>query len=109
MDTLTLEQRTQLAIEAFQSGDYPSKHGAANAFNVPWTSFRNRLAGMQTNRASKQHMQCLTPEEEGAICRVLQQMHAWGWPIGIAGLESFTQQLLQQKGDFEPLGTYYLQ
>ena len=73
MDTLTLEQRMQLAIEAFQ----PSKRSAANAFNVPWTNFRNRLAGIQPNRASKQHMQHLTLEEEGALYRVLQQMHLW--------------------------------
>ena len=104
MDTLTLEQRMQLAIEAFESGSLPSKRSAANAFNIPWTSFRNRLAGIQPNRASKQHMQRLTLEEEGAICRVLQQMHLWGWPIGIHGLECFARQLLEQKGDFKPLG-----
>jgi hypothetical protein len=38
MDTLTLEQRTQLAIKAFQSGDYPSKRSAAIAFNVLWAT-----------------------------------------------------------------------
>ena len=66
---------------------------------------RDRLAGMQPNKVSKQHMQRLTLEEEGAICRVLQQMDAWGWPIGISGLESLAKQLLEQKGDFNPLGT----
>jgi hypothetical protein len=48
---------------------------AASIFDVPWSTFHGRLASVQTNRASKQHMQRLTPEEEGAICRVLQQMH----------------------------------
>ena len=71
MDTLTLEQRMQLGIEAFQSGDLPSKRSAASAFNVPWTSFRNRLARIQLNRALKQYIQRLTLEEEGAIYRVL--------------------------------------
>ena len=104
MDTPTLEQRIQLAIEAFQSGSLSSKRSAAKTFDVPWTSFQNRLAGIQPNRASKQHMQRLTQEEEGAIHRVLQQMHLWGWPIGIHGLECFARQLLEQKGDFKPLG-----
>ena len=104
MDSLTLEQRVRLAIEAFQSGSLPSKRSAADAFNSSWTSFQNRLAGIQPNRASKQHIQRLTPEEEGAIYRIIQQIHLWGWPIGICGLECFVRQLLDQKGDFKPLG-----
>ena len=51
-------------------------------------------------------MQRLTLEEESSICRIIQQMHLWGWPIGIAGLECFARQLLAQKGDLEPLGMY---
>jgi hypothetical protein len=105
MDTFTPE-RIQLAVEAFQPGSLPSKRSAASAFNVPWSAFRDRLAGVQTNRASKQHMQRLTPEQEASICRIIQQMHLWGCPIGIASLECFAQQLLAQKGDFEPLGIY---
>ena len=49
MDTLTPEQRIQLAIKAFQSGSFPSKRSAASAFNIPWSTFRDRLAGVQTN------------------------------------------------------------
>lgn len=33
-------------------------------------------------------MQLLTPKEEGDIYRVVQNMHLWGWPIEILGLES---------------------
>ena len=49
-------------------------------------------------------MQRLTPEEEGAICRIIQQMHLRGWPIGICSLECFARQLLEQKGDFKSVG-----
>jgi len=75
----------QLAIKAIQSG----QRSAAITFNVPRSTLQDRLAGMQPNKVSKQHMQRLTVEEEGALCRVLQQMHLYGWPIGITGLECF--------------------
>ena len=104
MESLPKEERIQLAIQAIQSGT--SERSAATTFNVPRMSVRNRQAGMQPNKVSKSHMQRLTPEEEGSICRVIQQMHLWGWPIGISGLESLVRQLLDQKGDSEPLSKY---
>ena len=72
MDSLTPEARIQLAIKAIQSGT--SQRSAADTFNVPRTTLRDRIGGMQQNKVSKQCMQRLTLEEEGAICRVLQQM-----------------------------------
>jgi hypothetical protein len=72
MDSLTLEERIQLAIKAIQSST--SQRSAAVTFNVPRSTMRDRLGGMQQNKVSKQHMQRLTPEDEGAICRVLQQI-----------------------------------
>ena len=59
---------------------------------------------MQPNKTSKQYMQRLTPEEEGAISRAVQQLCLWGWPITIQGLESLARQLLDQKGDYNTLG-----
>ena len=104
MDSLTLEERMQLAIKAIQSG--ASQRSVASTFNVPRSTLQDRLASMQPNKVSKQHMQRLTVEEEGALCRILQQMHLQGQLIGITSLECFAQQLLQQKGDFEPLSAY---
>jgi len=71
MDSLTPEERIQLAIKAIQSGT--SQRSAANTFNAPRTTLRDRLGGKQQNKGLK-HMQRLTLEEEGAICCVLQQM-----------------------------------
>ena len=104
MESLPKEERIQLAIKAIQSGT--SERSVATTFNVPRTSIRNRQAGMQPNKVSKSHMQRFTPEKEGSICRVIQQMHLQGWPIGISGLEALVQQLLDQKGDSEPLGKH---
>jgi hypothetical protein len=72
MDSLTTEERIQLAIKAIQLGT--SQRNATDTFNVPRTTLRNRLGGMQQNKILKQYMQRLTLEEEGAICCVLQQM-----------------------------------
>jgi hypothetical protein len=88
MDSPTPKDKIQLAIKAYQLGELPSMRSTASAFNVPWPTFRGRLDGAQTNRASKQHTQRSTPEEEGATRPALQQMHAWRWPTGISGLES---------------------
>lgn len=101
MDT---EDRIQLAIQALRSKSMSSVRKAALTFNVPRSTLQHRIAGMQPNKTSKQHMQRLTPEEEGAISRVVQQLCLWGWPITIQGLESLARQLLDQKGDYKPLG-----
>jgi hypothetical protein len=70
MESLPKEERIQLAIKAIQS--CASERSAANSFNVPRKSVRNRQAGMRSNKVLKSHMQRLTPEEEGSICRVIQ-------------------------------------
>ena len=101
MDT---ESRIQAAIEALRSGTTPSLRKAAVTYDVPRTTLQHRLAGMQPNKISKQCMQRLTPEEESAIERTIQQLFLWGWPMTIKGLEALARQLLDHKGDFQPLG-----
>jgi hypothetical protein len=101
MDT---EQRIQAAIAALKSKTILSVRQAAATFSIPRSTLQGHLAGLQPNKTSKTGMQRLTPEEEGAIERTVQQLSLWGWPITIQGLEALARELLEKKGDLEPLG-----
>ena len=104
MDTEDTEERIQAAIAALKSKAVPSVRKAALKFNVPRSTLQDRLAGVQPIKISKQSMQRLTPEEEDAIVRTIQQLSLWGWPLTIEGLKALATQLLLQKGDNDPLG-----
>jgi hypothetical protein len=57
MDT---EKQIQLTIQALQSKAESSVRKAALTFNFSRSTLCDRIAGMQPNKASKQHMQRLT-------------------------------------------------
>lgn len=101
MDT---EERIQRAITALQSGVETSVRKAATNFDVPRSTLRHRMAGMQPNKSSKIAMQRLTPEEEDAIKKTILQLFAWGWPMTIKAVEALASQLLVKRGDTQPLG-----
>jgi DDE superfamily endonuclease/helix-turn-helix, Psq domain len=101
MDT---EERIQAAMEAIKSKKASSLRKAAEMFRIPRSTLRDRIAGCQPLKTSKQHLQRLSPEEEGAIERTILQMSVWGWPMTITSLEALARELLDKKGDFEPLG-----
>jgi hypothetical protein len=103
------ETRIQEAITALRSGSSKSIRQAADTFDVPRSTLQDRLRGLRPNKISKQGMQRLTPEEEDSIDRAVHQLFLWGWPISISGLETLARQLLDHKGDQEPLGkNWYL-
>lgn len=98
------EQRIQLAIEAFRSKAVSSIRKAAELFDVPRSTLQDRLAGRQTAKASRQGLQRLTVEEEDSIVKAALQLHAWGWPLTLKGLDNLATSLLVKKGDLLPLG-----
>ena len=43
-----MESRIQVAIQAFENGEYPSMRACALAFKVPYQKFQARLQGRST-------------------------------------------------------------
>ena len=103
------EERIQAAIAALNDGSVPSVLAASKIFNVPRTTLQGRISGKIPMKARQQARQRLTTQEEDAIVRAIYTLTAWGWPMLIHWLESFTTALLQKKGDTDPLGhNWYL-
>ena len=46
MDSISQEERVQLALKAFKDGQFKTKKAASLAFDVPETTLRRRIQGI---------------------------------------------------------------
>jgi DDE superfamily endonuclease/Psq-like protein len=103
------EDQIQAAIEALSAGAVTSVRAASKMFHVPRSTLQGRIEGRLSAKARQQSRQRLTVQEEDSIVRAIYKLSQWGWPMSIHWLESFVTNLLQKKGDMEPLGhNWYL-
>ena len=98
------EQQLQRALEAIRNKTVPSIRKAAELFAVPRSTLYARLKGATTVQAAHEPFQRLSAAEEASLKRTVRLMFMWGWPMTIKAIETFSTQLLQAKGDLEPLG-----
>jgi transposase len=72
---LSDEERLEQAIEAYRKGKMPSIRQAALAFEVPYSTLRDRLSKThQSDKAFKQTQQRLSPAKEETIIRTIEQL-----------------------------------
>ncbi|KAF2688300.1 hypothetical protein K458DRAFT_464661 [Lentithecium fluviatile CBS 122367] len=57
----------QAALANYNAGIFTSQQAAAKAYNIPQSTFVDRLKGATTMRASHYHQQRLTPEQENFL------------------------------------------
>jgi hypothetical protein len=65
-----MESRIQVAIQAFENGEYPLMRAYAFAFEVPYQKFQARLQGHSTTRG---HNKALSNEQEKALTTYLDR------------------------------------
>jgi len=68
------EARLQKAIKAAKAGDFPSLRRTAEAYDIPLTTLRRRLAGGTTYIKAHAYQQLLTTAEEKAVVRWIYQL-----------------------------------
>ena len=85
------EESIRLAKQDFISGIEPSIRSAARTYNIPYTTLRDRLHGLQTRAETHQELQLLTVPGEKAIVRFCQTLDDWGRPVTIKILKQFAQ------------------
>jgi len=68
------EARLQKAIKAAKAGDFPSLRRTAEAYDIPLTTLRRRLAGGTTRIKAHAYQQLLTTAEEKAVVRWIYQL-----------------------------------
>jgi hypothetical protein len=98
------ESKIQAAIEALQSGAFPSVRQAAYAFNIPKSTLHARIHGRLPHKVAHEAQQRFSNAEEASIAKAVYQMDSWGWPMTIFALDNFANDLLRAKGDPNPVG-----
>ena len=109
MTQLTKEERIQAALASFREGKTEGVRQAARLFGINHTTLHYRLKGCRPHAVAHTESQRLTPAEEVAVVKAVQQMVIWGWPLTINALETLTTSLLVKKGDLQPLGHLWYQ
>lgn len=97
MSVQTQEARIILAIEAIHTTKKLSRRKAAQIYNVPETSLRDRMNGITVKREDRNPRHILTFSEEQMLVRYILDMDARGFPPRISSVEDMANSLLQTR------------
>jgi hypothetical protein len=91
-----MESRIQVAIQAFENGEYPSMRACAIAFEVPYQKLQARLHGRSTTRGG--HNKALSDEQEKALTTYLDRCIYLGRPSKKKYLRAAADTILRLNG-----------
>ena len=66
MNSVSKEERVQLALSAFKNGQYKTKKAASLAFDVPETTLRRRLQGTTSRMQTTSNCRKLSNMSRGS-------------------------------------------
>ncbi|CAI6331800.1 unnamed protein product [Periconia digitata] len=99
---LAKEGRLGLAIASFQSNPLLSVRKLAAAYNVPESTLRTRLRGIQPKHATRSPNQKLSPTEEQALVDWILELDRRGFPPQIIDVRRMGDNLLAARGQQPP-------
>ena len=102
------EADIQAAITGYNSGVFTSQRAAAKAYNIPRSTFAERLKGATTRSASHPHQQRLTPEQEAFLVDWILDEDLKGYPPSHARTREIAIRILQMNRDHRPLGRHWV-
>ena len=92
------EGRILLAIQAFKNQEISNITLAARTFNVPRSTLRRRLSGIQDRATSRANSHKLTEIEEESLQKWILSMDSRGAPPRPSSVREMADLLLQQRG-----------
>ena len=92
------EGRLLLAIQAFQNQEITNISTAARIFNVPRSTLRDRLGGIQHRATSRANSTKLTATEEESLQKWILSMDSRGSAPRPAMVREMADLLLKQRG-----------
>ena len=98
MASQTQENRIILAIEAIQSSQKLSRRKAAELYNVPETTLRHRINGMQPRDEIRANSYLLIFIEEDIIVKYILDLDKRGFLPRMAGVKDMANLLLESRG-----------
>ena len=107
------DTRMERALEIWTTGQASNKpislREVARLEGVVWETLRNRKMVLYRKKAANQAMQKLTPLEENVLVSYIVVLASWGYPPTHQQLLKMAYELLQAKGDMNPLGHTWIQ
>jgi hypothetical protein len=97
--TASKESRIILALQAIERGQIRSIRAAAETYNVPWTTLRDRRNGMTSRRDCVPNSRKLTNLEEEAIVRYILDMDERGYQVNYDKLRDMANTLRAKRGE----------
>ena len=92
-----MDGRLALVIADYEAGRFRSIRAAAKAYEVPKSTFTDRLRGVQTRRVSQLSNRKLTETEENALIQWIVDLSERGHPVRILHIEHMANQLLSER------------
>jgi hypothetical protein len=100
------EGRLQLALQAYQSGQFRSYRAAATAFNVKHHTLTKRAKGILFRLESRPNCQELTATEEHTVVQYILDLDARGLAPRLCEVADMADKLLGIRGG-EPVGKHW--
>jgi len=97
MNSVSKEERLQLALRAFKNGQFKTKMAASVAFDVPETTLRRRLQGTTSRMQKISNCQKLSPTEESTLSAWILDMDKRGLPLQLPTVSYLAQLLLSAR------------
>lgn len=107
--SLPTEARIQLAIEAFQRGEFKSLTQSVAYYDVLRTTVRRRLRGIPARADAQMNNQRLLPSEEKALEQWILSMDERGMAPTLSYTRSMANLLLGQRSPGEMVGKNWVQ
>jgi hypothetical protein len=97
-----IEGRISLALQAYNSTQLPSLRAAASAYDVPFTSLRDRHTGVPARAQSLANSRIFDNNEEQILLRKVLQLSDQGFPPQRAVVEDMANTMLRTKNSSGP-------
>lgn len=97
METISRDERLDLAVEAFDLGKYTSKAACAAAFDVKISTFKDRLNDIKSRTELLANSRKLSQTEELTLKGWILDMDRRGLPLTIFSVRHLAELLLQAK------------
>ena len=97
MAEIPKERRMEMAIEAFNKGQFSSKTACAQAFDVPPRTLMKRLNGVRSREESLANCRKLSATEESTLSKWILDMSQRGLPLQFSTVQYLAKLLLSTR------------
>lgn len=93
-EKLYKEARVDLAVQAYQTGQFKNPHAAATQYDIDRKTLLRRSSGIPSRRGSTAKNRLLTPNEEESLVKWILAMDKRGMPPRLATIRQMARNLL---------------